>query len=114
MNNEDKELFNEISTLNTVVGGKRLTLKGEGSRKYLEEVASFVDNKIKDIESSVNESSHDIGRDKLLILVAINIADELFKQKYFEQNQDKIYDYPQIEREKKRIESIIKTITDTL
>lgn len=113
MNNLDKELFNEINSLNTVIGGKRLTLKGEGSKKYLTEVASYVDKKIKEIEESVAENSIDIGREKLLILTSINIADEMFKQKYFE-NNNKIYDYPQIQKNKERIESIINTITESL
>jgi len=114
MSNSDKELFNEINSLNTVIGGKRLTLKGEGSKKYLTEVASYVDKKIKEIEESVAEYSIDIGREKLLILASINIADEMFKQKYFENNTDEIYDYPQIQKNKERIESIINTITESL
>lgn len=114
MADSNNELFNEINSLNTVVGGKRLTLKGEGSKKYLGEVANFVDKKIKEIEESIDDSGVSIGREKLLILAAINITDELFKQKYFENNQDEIYDYPQIKREKERIESIIDKITDAL
>ncbi len=114
MSDSNSELFGNHSSINAIVGGKRLTIKGEGSKKYLEEVTRYANSKIEEIDTLVKESGSDIGREKTLILAAINIADEMFKLKYFDNDNNQIYDYPQIQRDKERIEAILNSLNDTL
>ena len=57
--------------------GKTYTLKGETNFAYMEKIAGYVNQKMKEL--SVN--SEIVDSSKIAILTALNIADELFKTK---------------------------------
>ncbi len=57
--------------------GQEYSIKGDGDEKYITELASYVDDRMRDI--SANNKS--IDTTKVGILAAINIAHELFKLK---------------------------------
>ena len=55
--------------------GESYTLKAGGDPAYIQEVAAFVDEKMREISSGGKA----ITTDKVAMLAALNIADELFK-----------------------------------
>ena len=57
--------------------GHEYTLKGEADADYVQEVARYVDAKMREIGSTSSVAS----TTKVAILAAINIADELFREK---------------------------------
>jgi cell division protein ZapA len=80
--------------VNVKIFGQEFTIKGEDSPEYVEELAEFVDKKMREVASA----SSVITSHKVAILTAINIADELFrlqkeKGDQEENNQNKINDW---------------------
>jgi cell division protein ZapA len=57
--------------------GQKYTIKGDAPEEYIRELASYVDKKLKEVYTS----SPNIAPVKATILAALDIADELFKQK---------------------------------
>ena len=57
--------------------GHEYTLKGEADSEYVQKVARFVDRKMKEVA----ENSTLASTTKVAILAAINIADELFRER---------------------------------
>ena len=57
--------------------GESYTLKAGGDPAYIKEVAAFVDEKMREISSGGKA----ITTDKVAMLAALNIADELFKSR---------------------------------
>jgi cell division protein ZapA len=57
--------------------GHEYTLRGEADAEYVEKVAGFVDRKM----NEVAENSSAMSTTKVAILAAINIADELFRER---------------------------------
>jgi cell division protein ZapA len=57
--------------------GHEYTLKGEADADYVQKVARFVDRKMKEVA----ENSTLASTTKVAILAAINIADELFRER---------------------------------
>ena len=57
--------------------GKVYTLKGDVDPEYMGTLAKYVDVKLKDLKAL----SADIDNTKLALLVALNLADELFQAK---------------------------------
>lgn len=55
--------------------GQTYKVRGEEERAYIEELARYVDSKMKSISASTNTSDSL----KIAILAALNIADEYFK-----------------------------------
>ena len=55
--------------------GESYTLKAGGDPSYIKDVAAFVDGKMREISSGGKA----ITTDKVAMLAALNIADELFK-----------------------------------
>jgi cell division protein ZapA len=55
--------------------GQKYTIKGEEPEEYIRELAAFVDKKLKEVYNA----SPNITPVKATILVALDIADELFK-----------------------------------
>ena len=63
--------------------GQRYTISGEGEENYVKELARYVDGRMREIaKNSVN-----IPSTKLALLAAINITDELFKNKQDQKNK---------------------------
>jgi cell division protein ZapA len=55
--------------------GQKYTIKGEEPEEYIRELAAFVDKKLKEVYNA----SPNITPVKATILVALDVADELFK-----------------------------------
>ncbi len=66
----------EPESVTVTIFGKEYTLKGSSEAEYVQEVADFVDKRMKEIArgSSVASTA------RIAILTAINIADELFRE----------------------------------
>ncbi len=70
--------------VNVKIFGQEFTIKGEDSPDYVEELAEFVDKKMREVASA----SSVITSHKVAILTAINIADELFRSRKGTGDQD--------------------------
>jgi cell division protein ZapA len=57
--------------------GQEYTLKGEAEPDYVEKVAEFVDRKMREVGGSAAA----VSTTKIAILAAVNIADELFRER---------------------------------
>ena len=57
--------------------GSEYPIKGDSDANYIQEVASYVNNKMIEIEKSLTVKSSL----KVAILAALNIADELYKER---------------------------------
>ena len=57
--------------------GREYKIRGHADKNYIREMAKYVDDKMKELASSASLPS----QDRLAILVALNIADELFQEK---------------------------------
>jgi cell division protein ZapA len=55
--------------------GQKYTIKGDAPEEHIREIASFLDNKLKEVYSA----SPNITPVKASILAALDIADELFR-----------------------------------
>ncbi|TMQ68835.1 MAG: cell division protein ZapA [Candidatus Eisenbacteria bacterium] len=65
--------------------GHSYTIRGEAEQDYIMGVASYVDQKMREITEKLPVAS----LSKVAILASLNIADELFKERArHEQNQD--------------------------
>ena len=62
--------------VNIHIGGADYTLTAEESPSYMEKVASYVNDKMTELMNS-----NKVGRTDAAILAALNIADELMKEK---------------------------------
>ena len=62
-----------------LIGGKVITLSGYESEEYMQKIAMYVNNKM--AELSDQEGFNRLSKDMLGILLALNIADDLFKVK---------------------------------
>ena len=67
----------EPKSVTVTIFGHDYTLRGEADSKYVEKVADFVDRKM----NEVAENSAVGSTAKVAILAAINIADELFRER---------------------------------
>ena len=65
------------SSVTVVIYGHEYTLKGEADAEYVQKVARFVDRKMKEVA----ENSTLASTTKVAILAAINVADELFRER---------------------------------
>jgi cell division protein ZapA len=67
--------------------GHSYTIRGEADQDYIMGVASYVDQKMREITEKVPVAS----LSKVAILASLNIADELFKERRkHERNQDQL------------------------
>ena len=57
--------------------GQTYKIKGTGGKEYIQELAEYVDKKMKEI----SDITYTVDSLKVAILAAINIADEYFKTK---------------------------------
>ena len=68
----------EANKLEVHIGGEIFKLTSTESKSYINSVARYIDQKIKEIDSLKSASS--INRTVRWLLVALNITDELFKE----------------------------------
>lgn len=63
-------------SVKVTIFGKEYTLKGGDDAEYVQEVAAFVDERMNEVARSAAVAS----TDRVAILAAVNIADELFRE----------------------------------
>jgi cell division protein ZapA len=63
-------------SVTVTIFGKEYTLKGGSEAEYVQEVAAFVDERM----NEVAKSAAVVSTDRVAILAAVNIADELFRE----------------------------------
>ena len=86
----------EESSTTVEIFGREYKIKSVADEGYIQRVAEFVDGKMKE----VSQGSSFPAQDRLAIMAAVNIADELFQQKErsasvfseIEQKTDKLID----------------------
>ncbi|MDI6890627.1 MAG: cell division protein ZapA [Thermodesulfovibrionales bacterium] len=66
-----------MGSVEVYILGQRYTVKGDAPDEYIRKLASYVDEKLKE----VHNSQPNITPVKASILTALNIADELFRLK---------------------------------
>ena len=66
--------------------GKSYTIRGDADEEYIKTLAGFVDGKMREVQSA----SPVLAIDKIAILSAVNIADELFRIKREEERIDRL------------------------
>lgn len=66
--------MNELKRINVNIAGKSITLVSDEPEDYIRELARYIDKKNQSLASVSNNSTK-------LLLLAINIADELFKER---------------------------------
>lgn len=62
-----------------LIGGTVYTLSGEESEEYIQRVALYINNKMDDLKQSDN--GQQLNTRLMNVLLAINIADDLFKER---------------------------------
>lgn len=66
--------------------GKIYTIRGDADEGYIRNLADFVDRKMREAQATTPT----LTSDKIAILAAINIADELFRMKRNEEKIDRL------------------------
>ena len=66
-----------MNIITVKINGMEYNLRGEENNEYLQMVAKYVDNKI----NSLMNKNNKISRPDATILAAINLGDEVFKNK---------------------------------
>lgn len=72
-----KDRSGQINRVKVKIDGEDYCIKGMVPKEHIERTASFVDEKIVDL----SESHPYLSRNKIAVLAALNIADELFRLK---------------------------------
>ncbi len=85
------------------VFGRRYELRSTQSSEHLEELASFVDRRMRELA----EVSPHVDTAKLAVLTALNIADELFREQRTEPGT-------RTERVRQRLEGLIARMDEAL
>lgn len=67
----------KVHSTSVEIYGQNYTVRGEGDPAYLTELARFVDTRMREIASEVST----VDPVKIAILAALNIADELHRQR---------------------------------
>jgi len=71
-----------MGSVDVYILGQKYTIKGDAPEEYIQEVAAFVDAKIKEVYSN----APNVTPLKASILAALNIADELYRLKTDQEN----------------------------
>jgi cell division protein ZapA len=69
--------MDDANSTTVQIMGREYKIKGFADRDYIIKVAEYVNEKMKELSKSSSFPSHD----RLAILAALNIADELFQEK---------------------------------
>lgn len=110
----------EKNDVQVIIDGKVITLSGYESNDYLQKVASYIDNKIKEIVQNDTYRRHNYEMQHTMI--ELNIADDYFKvkkqtellQEDVEQKEKEIYDLKhELIAVQLKLESAEKRLTKT-
>ncbi|OGW38153.1 MAG: hypothetical protein A2Y97_01510 [Nitrospirae bacterium RBG_13_39_12] len=77
-----------MGSVEVYILGQRYTIKGDAPEEHIRKLASYVDNKLKEIYNL----SPNITPVKASILTALDIADELFRLKNEQEEMNKYID----------------------
>jgi cell division protein ZapA len=75
-----------VGSVEVVILGQKYTIKGDAPEEYIRKLASYVDTRLKEVNSSVPN----VMPVKALILTSLNIADELFRMKTEQEKVTKV------------------------
>jgi cell division protein ZapA len=75
-----------MGSVEVVILGQKYTIKGDAPEEYIRKLASYVDTRLKEVNSSVPN----VMPVKALILTSLNIADELFRMKTEQEKVTKV------------------------
>lgn len=93
-----------MNVVTVTINGMEYNLKGEEQEEYLNRISSYVDTKVKNIL----ENNNKLSTSSAAVLSAVNVADEMFKTKEFNDKLEK-------EAEQfKKIEKVYKDQIDSL
>lgn len=90
-----------------LIGGTVYTLSGEESEEYIHQVALYINNKLDRLKHSSNGQM--MNSRLIYVLLAINIADDLFKEKEHSKSFDNT-----IEKSNDRINELEERITNEI
>lgn len=76
----------DYNVLKVKIYGTEYPIKGNTDVEYIKQVAEYVDSKMREVDQNISVAS----TLKVAILAALNIADELFKER--QKNQNLQYD----------------------
>ena len=68
--------MNDVSVTTVHIFGREYKITGYADKSYVEKVAGYVNGKMKELAQNASLLSHE----RLAVLAAINIADELFQE----------------------------------
>ncbi len=74
-----------MASIEVYILGQKYTIKGDEPEEYIRELASYVDNKLKEVYNV----SPNITPVKASILAALDIADELYKMRTQQEEETK-------------------------
>lgn len=69
--------MDDVKATTVQIMGREYKIRGFADKDYIVKVAQYVDGKMRELSKSSSLPSHD----KIAILAALNIADELFQEK---------------------------------
>ena len=70
-------MFGDSSVVKVTIFGSEYAIRGDSDPEYIRQVAEYVDAKMKEVDESTSVKSSL----KVAILAALNIADELFRER---------------------------------
>ncbi len=77
MDQDRKAVVLDPASVTVTIFGSEYTLKGDADPEYVREVARFVDERMREVAGNVTTTA--VG--KVAILAAVNMADELLREK---------------------------------
>ena len=80
--------MSDPSNVNVTIFGREYTLRGDAETAYVQKVADLVDGKMREISAQSDLAS----TSKVAILVAVNLADELLRERQKHQQALKLLD----------------------
>jgi cell division protein ZapA len=75
-----------MGSVEVIILGQKYTIKGDAPEEYIRKLASYVDTRLKEVNSSVPN----VMPVKALILTSLNLADELFRIKNEQEKLTKV------------------------
>jgi len=75
-----------MGSVEVIILGQKYTIKGDAPEEYIRNLASYVDIKLKEVNSSIPNAMPV----KALILTSLNLADEIFRMKNEQEKLTKV------------------------
>ena len=75
-----------MGSVEVIILGQKYTIKGDAPEEYIRKLASYVDTRLKEVNSSIPN----VMPVKALILTSLNLADELFRIKNEQEKLTKV------------------------